>query len=327
MPKAKRAVTAVRVPEASSAVRTAVRAPEPESAVEMAVHASEPSSAARTPGPLRVGKVGGTLLEGDYPLLLYPALASRFGVLEAVFISQLHYWLGKSGKPKDGRQWIYNSIRAWQGQFPFWHENTIRAAIARLETQRIVLSGNYNRFGFDRTKWYTLDYEALQAALPAMVEPPPSPVPSMTQELASAPPRDGRPIPETSNRDHSEPEEDAARAEKWDSICRRLGVLSGVNHVGYWKTVKEVPDVSPELERMVLELAQYNRHLRLVPGSVGRLSVAAEILAGLDLMDNSFRITLSTIDINNPDCLQNLAKEAVDWAMDIRRSYGRVGIG
>ncbi len=288
-----------------------------------AERAPKPSNTSTTE-PLRVGKVGEQLLEGAYPLLLYPSLASTFGVAEAIFISQLHYWLGKSRNTRDGRKWSYNSIRAWHKEFPFWHENTIRSAIARLETRGIVVSRNYNRFGFDRTKWYTLDYEALQAALPATVERSPSPVPSMTQELASAPPQDGEPIPETSNRDYSETEEDAARrAALWSEFCLRSEVKNGVNHDAYWEKVKKMPDTTPALEHLLSTLTRYNPDLYLMPGSVFHLNVAAEILHDMDFKDASFTTSLSDIEIANPACLQLLAPRAADWAWGVKRGAGR----
>jgi hypothetical protein len=36
---------------------------------------------------------------------------------------------------------------------------------------------------------------------------------------------------------------------------------------------------------------------------------------------------MSEIEIRDPDCLQKLAKHAVEWAVDIRKSYGKVSTG
>ncbi|MGT3309527.1 replication protein RepO, partial [Yersinia enterocolitica] len=61
----------------------------------------------------------------------------------------------------DGRRWVYNSLSGWAEQFPFWSESTLKRAIANLEKQKLVISGNYNRDSRDRTKWYTINYALL----------------------------------------------------------------------------------------------------------------------------------------------------------------------
>lgn len=46
-------------------------------------------------------------------------------------------------------------------QFPFWSESTIKRGIATLEKMGVLLSCNQNKASFDKTKWYTIDYERL----------------------------------------------------------------------------------------------------------------------------------------------------------------------
>jgi DNA-binding HxlR family transcriptional regulator len=50
----------------------------------------------------------------------------------------------------------------WSKQFPFWSQKTLSRTISSLEKQGLVISGNYNQKGYDRTKWYTIDYDALE---------------------------------------------------------------------------------------------------------------------------------------------------------------------
>jgi len=77
----------------------------------------------------------------------------------------LHYWIkkyeNKEDHSYDGLIWIYNSYENWQDQFPFWSEKTIRRIIGGLEKSGLLISGNYNRAGFDQTKWYTLAYDLI----------------------------------------------------------------------------------------------------------------------------------------------------------------------
>ena len=46
-------------------------------------------------------------------------------------------------------------------QFPFWSERTIKRTFGSLEKQNLLHVGNYNKAGFDRTKWYSINYETL----------------------------------------------------------------------------------------------------------------------------------------------------------------------
>ena len=103
------------------------------------------------------------LLIDDYPIQVLPKLAKEVGLNEAIFVQQLHYWTnGKSGKLKDGKRWVYNTYKDWEENFPFWSNATIRRTIASCEKQNIIIVGNYNRAGFDKTKWYTVNYEEIE---------------------------------------------------------------------------------------------------------------------------------------------------------------------
>lgn len=102
------------------------------------------------------------LLINEVPLMCLPSLAVKIGLNEALFIQQLHYWVDRSKNIIDGRQWVYNTMADWSKQFPFWSQKTLSRTISNLEKQKLVISGNYNQKGYDRTKWYTIDYVALE---------------------------------------------------------------------------------------------------------------------------------------------------------------------
>ncbi|MFS4465988.1 conserved phage C-terminal domain-containing protein [Staphylococcus haemolyticus] len=103
------------------------------------------------------------LLIDDYPILVLPKLATEIGLNEAIVLQQMHYWLKKSNHNYDGRRWIYNSYKEWEQHFPFWSNATIRRTISSLEKQELLFVGNYNKAGFDNTKWYSIDYFKLEA--------------------------------------------------------------------------------------------------------------------------------------------------------------------
>ena len=101
------------------------------------------------------------LLIDDYLIRVLPKLALKIGLNEAIFLQQVHYWLNKSNHRHIGKKWLYNTYNDWQEQFPFWSVMTIRRTIASLEKKNLLITDNFNRAGFDKTKWYTINYEAL----------------------------------------------------------------------------------------------------------------------------------------------------------------------
>jgi hypothetical protein len=103
------------------------------------------------------------ILFNEQPLVISPSLAKYFGLNESIVIQQLHYWLQKSKNEIDGRVWMYNTYKDWLEQFPFWSLSTIRRTLTALETSGIVITANYNKTQFDKTKWYSLDYQRLEA--------------------------------------------------------------------------------------------------------------------------------------------------------------------
>lgn len=106
------------------------------------------------------------LILDEYPLVIIPSLAVEYGLNEAIIIQQLHYWIQKSSKEKDGRKWVYNTYENWQEQFPFWSLSTIKRTIKKLEKENIVITANYNKMTIDNTKWYTLNYGELDMSRP-----------------------------------------------------------------------------------------------------------------------------------------------------------------
>lgn len=111
------------------------------------------------------------LLISEPPLQVLPSLAIKVGLNEAIILQQFHYWLQRSNNIRDGEKWIYNSYPKWAQQFPFWSMSTLKRAINSLEDQGYLIAGNYNRAGFDKTKWYRIDYEKLMSRASVQNEP------------------------------------------------------------------------------------------------------------------------------------------------------------
>ncbi|HCY7573500.1 TPA: hypothetical protein O1666_001984 [Staphylococcus aureus] len=105
------------------------------------------------------------LLIDDYPIQVLPRLAELIGLNEAIVLQQIHYWLNNSKHKYDGKTWIFNSYPEWQKQFPFWSLITIKRTIYSLEKQNLLLIGIYNKAKFDKTKWYSINYQTIEGMI------------------------------------------------------------------------------------------------------------------------------------------------------------------
>ena len=110
------------------------------------------------------------LLIEEHPMIVLPSLAQAIGLHEAIILQQLHYWLDhvgpegqRYGAEKDGERWIRNTVEQWQREhFGFLTINQVYRAFENLEREKLVKSRkDLNKRGYDRTKWYTVDYAIL----------------------------------------------------------------------------------------------------------------------------------------------------------------------
>lgn len=100
-------------------------------------------------------------LINEPPLLVLPSLAKHLGINHAIFLQQMHYWLRCSKHVHDGHRWVYNTYADWQQQMPWLTVRGVRKIINDLETGGYIVSGTFNRMAFDKTKWYRINYDAL----------------------------------------------------------------------------------------------------------------------------------------------------------------------
>lgn len=105
-----------------------------------------------------------SLLLHERPLVVLPGLAEALGSLdEAVMLQQVHYWTQKSNHVYDGRHWVYNTQEAWLAQFPWIKsKTTLKRHFGHLVKLGLLIKGNYNKAGFDRTTWYAIDYDQVE---------------------------------------------------------------------------------------------------------------------------------------------------------------------
>jgi hypothetical protein len=138
------------------------------------------------------------LLIDDKPVMVLPKLAVEIGLNEAVVLQQIHYWLetyreaNKQDHFNEGKWWVYNTKQEWQANFPWWSENTVWRALTALRDRGLVITtSKYNKKGYDKTLWYTIDYDKLE-----QIEKAPESRPC-TQNGKMDVPKMVSPIPET----------------------------------------------------------------------------------------------------------------------------------
>ena len=89
-----------------------------------------------------------------------PAIAEKAGVNAAVIYQNIAFWVEKNRANNkhlhEGRYWTYNSMRAFEELFPYLTQKQIRTAIDKLIDCGLIVAGNFNKAGYDRTKWYSL---------------------------------------------------------------------------------------------------------------------------------------------------------------------------
>ena len=91
------------------------------------------------------------------------SIAVELGVECAILLSNIQFWVkknkanGEACHNHEGKFWTYNSAGSFAKLFPYWKERTIYSYLEKLEKAGYVLSGNFNKFKYDRTKWYTTD--------------------------------------------------------------------------------------------------------------------------------------------------------------------------
>lgn len=138
------------------------------------------------------------LLMNEMPLVVLPNVAAVIGLNEAIILQQLHFWLHKSQHVKEGRRWIYNTIDQWKEQFPFFSPNTIRRTLQKMEKAGWIDTGNFNKKSYDKTKWYTINYDRLPKMGSGVLNTEhPKWATRCTQNGQLDVPNLGKPIPET----------------------------------------------------------------------------------------------------------------------------------
>ena len=88
--------------------------------------------------------------------------AKLHGVEKAVILYNIRFWLEKNKAndkdrhKHDNHYWTYNSAKAFAKLFPYFNESKIHRLLKQMEDDGLILSSNYNKAAYDRTKWYSM---------------------------------------------------------------------------------------------------------------------------------------------------------------------------
>lgn len=89
-----------------------------------------------------------------------PEIAMQVGVNAAVVYRNLVFWVRHNEANRrnfhEGRSWTYNSLAAFDEQFPYLTAKQIRTALDKLVEAGLILKGNFAEDRFKRANWYAL---------------------------------------------------------------------------------------------------------------------------------------------------------------------------
>lgn len=115
------------------------------------------------------------------PKVINTELACLIGLNEAIVLQQLHYWIEKNKATAinyhDGHYWTYGTVQEYRDRdFRFWSFDTVKRTLTKLTSLGFLLQGNYNKMKMDQTKWYAIDYSALDVWISTHHSASPSPI-------------------------------------------------------------------------------------------------------------------------------------------------------
>lgn len=83
------------------------------------------------------------------------------GLNEAIFLQQLHYWVGASRFVRDGKKWVYNTYSDWLLQLKYMSLPTLKRTIKSLKDQKLVQVERFEKLRSNQVNFYAIDYETL----------------------------------------------------------------------------------------------------------------------------------------------------------------------
>jgi len=87
-------------------------------------------------------------------------IAKQYGVEEAIIIENIAFWIKKNISNNkhnyDGYYWTYNSCKSFSELFPYIKADKINRILNKLIEKKVLIVGNYNKYKYDQTRWYSI---------------------------------------------------------------------------------------------------------------------------------------------------------------------------
>ena len=87
-------------------------------------------------------------------------VAKNVGTDAAIILSNIKFWITTNKANRrhfyNGNYWMYNSAKAFTELFEWLSDSQIKTCLNKLEKNNYIVTGNYNKSTYDRTKWYAV---------------------------------------------------------------------------------------------------------------------------------------------------------------------------
>lgn len=92
--------------------------------------------------------------------ILDPLIAAETSVNAALIFQKIKafcaYHQAEKTHLNEGRHWCYNTVEGFTELLPYLTPKQVRGALDKLEAAGLIVTGNFNKYANDRTKWYAL---------------------------------------------------------------------------------------------------------------------------------------------------------------------------
>jgi len=107
--------------------------------------------------------VRAALLMDEPPVVVQPSLVRALGGMpEAAVVQQLHYWTQRATREHEGQSWVYKTYDDWSAELGLTTK-AARGALNRLRTKGVAVGIQNPTDPRDRTLWWRVDYQQLDA--------------------------------------------------------------------------------------------------------------------------------------------------------------------
>lgn len=92
-------------------------------------------------------------------------IAQKYGLEEAIIIHHFQFWIRQNAAMgrnfQQGRTWMYQTQKEIAAIYPYFNEDSVQRILKRLIEKEVLISDNFNKNQFDKTKWYAFKDEKM----------------------------------------------------------------------------------------------------------------------------------------------------------------------